>query len=194
MTDLDDHDLFTPTPANPAAAPRKCRRHQWLPAWDLPAFDAARGRPPHKFCASCGAIRDDEVARRNRRNRQRGNRTSADLAAYLGGRNVEALKLPWDVEVPGARIQSKRLAVEPSRAAVRGFIDAIDASDALRAFYLVRPGQRLASGIVTVFLEEWVAWHGWSLPDATVQITAGTPLLTLGVDVFRDWHVKENAA
>ena len=132
---------------------------------------------------------DPAVVRRNRGNRQRGNRTSHDLAAYLGGRNVEALKLPWDVEAAGARIQSKRLKARPSLSAIVGLIEAIATpADTLRALYWVGAGQRASSGRVYVLWPEWHAEHGWLGPDgAVVHVVAGRAfLLELPVAEFRD--------
>lgn len=132
---------------------------------------------------------DPAIAGRNRRSRNRGNRTSRDLAHYLGGRNIEGLLLPWDVEAAGCRIQSKRLARPPSRAEQVRLLRYIDASDALRGLYLVAPRQRLQSGTVTCLLEDWVADHGWSLPPAASLANAGgTGLVELPLPDFRDIH------
>ena len=129
---------------------------------------------------------DPIIANRNKRNRQRGNRTSHDLAAYLGGRNVEALKEPWDVEACGARIQSKRLAQRPSVNAIVGLIEYIDAGPALRALYWVGAGQRVASGRIYVILPEFVGEHGWTPPDGAVVYVGRAVVLELPVAAFRD--------
>ena len=130
---------------------------------------------------------DPIIANRNKRNRRRGNRTSHDLAAYLGGRNVEALKEPWDVEACGARIQSKRLAQRPSVNAIVGLIEYIDAGPALRALYWVGAGQRVASGRIFVLLSEWVGEHGWAPVAGTAVIHAGRAyVLEMPVAAFRD--------
>lgn len=159
--------------------PRKCRRHDW---------DSG-------LCRRCGHIASLVSARRNRNNRKRGNRTSHELAVYLGGRNVEALKLPWDVEGLGYRLQSKRLADEPSLASVARYIRAIEApADTLRGFYHVGARQRLASGTVWCLYPEWVAWHGWDFPAhaglaSWVGRDEGAVLIELPLPVFRDLHV-----
>ena len=129
---------------------------------------------------------DPVIADRNRRNRKRGNRTSHDLAAYLGGRNVEALKLPWDVEAAGARIQSKRLKARPSVAEIVKLVAYIDAGPSLRALYWVGAGQRVASGHVFVLLREWVGEHGWAGPSGASFLSAGEIVIELPVALFRE--------
>ena len=186
----DDLPFDYPTPDRPAlGAKPRCRRHAWR-------YAEERGFLPDvvRRCARCGRLEVPLVSRTNRNNRLRGNRTSRDLAAFLGGRNVEALKLPWDVETPGCRIQSKRLAARPSLRAIVGLIEAIDyrVTD-LRAFYHVEPARRLASGLVYVGLREWVEWHGWDLPaDAQVSVTG--PLISMPLATFRDLHVAAKEA
>ena len=185
--DLDaiwDNPASTPTPN--VTTRRKCRRHEWIVCADVHGGEPC-GTPP--TCLRCGAVRNPVVSRTNRNNRKRGNRTSHDLAAYLGGRNVEALKLPWDVEACGARIQSKRLKVRPSIWEIVKLITYIDAGPNLRALYWVGAGQRVASGYIFVLLREWVAEHGWSSPASAVVITASPPtefVLELPVAAFRD--------
>ena len=129
---------------------------------------------------------DPAIVDRNRRNRRRGNRTSHDLAAYLGGRNVEALKEPWDVEACGARIQSKRLAQRPSLNAIVGLIEYIDAGPSLRALYWVGAGQRVSSGRVFTLLPEWVGEHGWTVSDGAVVHVGRAYILELPVSAFRE--------
>ena len=160
---LDDHELFTPATAPNIAAPQRRPRRN-------PNPDAA-------------------IAKRNKRNRQRGNRTSASLAKYLGGRNVEALKEPWDVEGDGWRIQSKRLARAIGPAETLRLITAIPDGPWLRGLYHVGPRQRLASGTVFVLYIEWREWHGdldWTGPDGDAQA-----LLAIPLPLFRDIHCKE---
>jgi hypothetical protein len=140
----------------------------------------------HGKCARCGTDRNPTVSRTNRNNRKRGNRTSHDLAAYLGGRNVEALKEPWDVEACGARIQSKRLVQRPSLNAIVGLIEYIDAGPALRALYWVGAGQRVSSGRIYVLLPELVGEHGWTPPDGAVVHVGRAYVLEIPVAAFRD--------
>ena len=129
---------------------------------------------------------DPVKVRTNRNNRKRGNRTSHDLAAYLGGRNVEALKLPHDVEACGARIQSKRLAQRPSLNAIVGLIEYIGVGPSLRALYWVGAGQRVSSGRVFLLLPELVGEHGWTPPDGAVVHAGRAYILELPVSAFRE--------
>ena len=165
---------------------RKCRRHEW--EWTEWAGDQSRVLEMVEWCKSCHRVRNPAVSRTNRNNRKRGNRTSLDLAVYLGGRNVEALKEPWDVEACGARIQSKRLAQRPSIAAIVGLIEYIDAGPALRALYWVGAGQRVASGRCYFLLEEWIGEHGWLAPEtgAVVHVSRFAYVLELPVAAFRE--------
>ena len=190
MSDAELLERVWDNPDSPATVNvttrRKCRRHVWVS--DNVARSRADGTPfsTEPFCMSCGAVRNPVVQRRNRGNRQRGNRTSHDLAAYLGGRNVEALKEPWDVEACGARIQSKRLAQRPSVNAIVGLIEYIGAGPALRALYWVGAGQRVASGRIYVLLPELVGEHGWTPPDGAVVHVGRAYVLEMPVSVFRD--------
>jgi len=61
---MTDDDLFVPlTPSNPAATPRKCRRHEWVrPAW----------QPEEAWCARCGKLRDEASVRRGKSSRRLG--------------------------------------------------------------------------------------------------------------------------
>ena len=129
---------------------------------------------------------DPVKVRTNRNNRARGNATSRKLAAYLSGRNVEALKEPWDVEACGARIQSKRLVQRPSLNAIVGLIEYIDAGPALRALYWVGAGQRVSSGRIYVLLPELVGEHGWTPPDGAVVHVGRAYVLEIPVAAFRD--------
>ena len=133
---------------------------------------------------------DPVVAKRNKRNRKRGNRTSADLAKYLGGWNVEGAQLPWDVETKGARIQSKREAANMTANRALGLLQYIDASQALRVLFHVAPRQRLASGTVYCLYREWVGWYGWTTPPHSWLVaTKGEPLIAMPLPTFRDIHV-----
>lgn len=176
-------DAAAPPTANGGAS-RRCRRHEW---GDGQLTIAGTNRA----CLRCGAIRDEAKSRTNRNNRKRGNRTSHDLAAYLGGRDVEPLKLPWDVEARGCRIQSKRLADRPSRAAIEGLLDYIrrHGGAELPAYFDIRPAQRLTSGRIFVTYRDWVAWHGWPMPTGADLLTSGEALLVLPLPIFRDLHV-----
>lgn len=185
--------MGTAPPTRNGARGAKCRRHEWADGWLFlnGSWYTGNVRPepgavPEKRCSRCGAVRDPAASRTNRNNRKRGNRTSHDLAAYLGGRNVEALKEPWDVEACGARIQSKRLAQRPSLNAIVGLIEYIGIGPALRALYWVGAGQRVSSGCVFLLLPEFVGEHGWTPPDGAVVHVGRAYILELPVSAFRD--------
>ena len=183
MTDLDALPFLYPSePTVNVTTRRKCRRHEWR--WEGSAIGAP-GLVVER-CSHCERLRNPAVSRTNRNNRKRGNRTSHDLAAYLGGRNVEALKLPHDVEACGARIQSKRLAQRPSLSAIVGLIEYIGVGPSLRALYWVGAGQRVSSGRVFMLLPELVGEHGWTPPDGAVVHVGRAYILELPVSAFRD--------
>lgn len=162
---LDDLDLFPPP--------------------DRPALGSSRRAPV--------ALPDRQ--RINRRNKANGRRTSADLAAYLGGRNVELLGLPWDVEARGARIQSKREKTPLGFARAVRLLDYIGPGDHLAVLFWVGAGQRLTSGRTFALLADWVGEHGFTVPpEARVHNTGGRLLLELPLPVFRDHHIAEGNA
>lgn len=126
-----------------------------------------------------------EASRRNRNNRKKGRRTSAELADYLSAQDVEQRGFKWDVQHPAFRLQSKRDGTARSAGMRRQIIEAIYPGDYLRGLYLVEPRQRLTSGTVTLLLEEWVAERGWFLPPGEL-LHGGKPLLVLDLPHFRD--------
>lgn len=84
-------DIFEPlTPPNPGAAPaRKCFRHDWT--WAGPTPEAG------ERCRRCGRVRDDQLSRRGRTNRNRGNSIERDVGKQLGLRRVGQYGGPTDV-------------------------------------------------------------------------------------------------
>ncbi|HEX5466701.1 MAG TPA: hypothetical protein VFW92_08530 [Candidatus Limnocylindrales bacterium] len=198
MTDLDAM-LLPPPPdsAQTIVAPTPRRhRHDWVRCGPDYEPESYYGHPEdfgRDRCHICLLWRDPARSRRGRTSRNRGNRTSRDLAAYLGGRNVEALKVPWDVEGPGYRIQSKRLADRPSASERARLLEAIDhRADDLRAVYIAAPRQRIASGTVSAYLADWVAWHGWDAPPGLSVVRGSGWLLELSLSLFRDLHIGRN--
>lgn len=165
---LDDLDLF-PSPADPRPGAAPARK------WH---------RNPNP---------DPAIQRRNRRNKANGRGTSRDLAAYLGGRNVELLGLPWDVEAGGFLIQSKRDAEGMGPRRVLRLLAAIGARNDVAAVFHVAPRARLTSGRLWLRLAEWVAEHGWSLPPDAQLVNAGEPLIALPLATFRDLHLGRTA-
>ena len=201
-------------PANPAASgPRKCYRHQWesLPREFRRGLRCTKCRQDWTYvdlwqtdyvCGNCSApLSDTACARcgkakapaatvsRVRRASARGFRTSADLAAYLGGQNVDKLGWPWDVQGRGYRIQSKRLADRPGPREMFRLLDAIPyRADELGAVYYVAPRKRLTSGVVITIASEWQAWH-WTPEDACVITGGPVNLLEMPLPTFRDLHI-----
>jgi hypothetical protein len=93
-------DDWTPlTPPNPAASPRKCRRHLWI----LTGIGGG-----YAECNRCGAIRNDAAARRGRNNRARGNSIEREVGKRLGLRRVGQYGGPDDLsgELFAAQVKS----------------------------------------------------------------------------------------
>jgi hypothetical protein len=162
VTTLDDHVLFDPPTPSPIGSSRRAK-----------------------------AAPDPERQRQNKRNKANGRGTSRDLADYLGGRDVELLGLPWDVEARGCRVQSKRdkAACGPVRAL--GLLRHVgEHSDDLAAVFHVLPRQRLVNGTAWALLEAWVGWHGWALPaGASLHLAGGVPLISMPLPAFGDHHI-----
>lgn len=79
---MTDADLMIPTSrANPAASPRRCRRHAWS----------------SDRCTRCGRIRDAAASRRGRNNRARGNAIEREIGRALGLRRVGQYGGPDDL-------------------------------------------------------------------------------------------------
>lgn len=179
-------------PANPAApAPRKCYRHDWHEVDTIQVTDASEVIQLYRTeCRRCGKPKAPAATvSRVRRASARGFRTSADLAAYLGGQNVDRLGWPWDVQGQGYRVQSKRDQVTRGHVAYARLIDAIPVGgDYLRGVYHVPPRKRLESGVVVVRAIEWMAWHGTPFPDLP-GVRAGAYLLEMPLPTFRDLHI-----
>lgn len=188
MTTLDDLDLFTPTPATPTGARRRPHRHSWRLTETMP--DDSRVLEWSEVCRMCKAVRDEAITRRNRRNKANGRGTSRDLAAYLGGRNVELLGLAWDVEAGGCCIQSKRDAQPCGPVRALGLVDYVASRCGMSVpvLFHVAPRARLTSGRVWMRLEQWVREHGWQLPPDARLHTPG-PLMEVPLSTFRDWHI-----
>lgn len=196
MTDNDmavlsaalDAEPIAPATIN-VATPRKCYRHEWAFVTTDVSLNAEGGATllGYWHCSRCGKPKDAAIVRRNRTARNRGNRTSHDLAAYLGIQNVEALKLPHDVQANHLRMQSKRQAVPLGPVAQLRLLEYIPSGDWLRALFIVAPRARLANGSVTVLLEEWTAERGWTLPEhARLAVAGVTALLSIPLPVFAD--------
>ena len=87
------------------AAPRKCRRHEWVIA---NAFQVGRWmHDPEWRCRRCLKAKDEAVARRGRNNRKRGNSHELAIARRYGGDKVGPLGLPEDIRGIEFRSQVK---------------------------------------------------------------------------------------
>lgn len=188
MTDTLEFTKPAPDPTRPGREPRKCKRHEWTS--DLYAIYDEDGLlvPTTHSCVRCGASRDETFTRRNRNNRGRGKRTSADLARYLGPnwQNVEGMGWPWDVQSPAARIQCKREQATMTPGRALSLIEAIPEGPYLRAAYYIEPNRRIASGVVWLRLEDWVNEYGWALPSGFVMVAGRTAMIRLPVETFRE--------
>lgn len=187
-------DLMTPlsAPTLNGAGPRKCRRHDWVLCGPDYRADSRYGKPEmygRSVCMYCDAVRDETRERRNHANTKRGNRTSADLAEYLGWEDVERQHWSWDVQGKGGRLQSKRLAKKPSLAATVEIIEAIPyRTDSLRGLFYVEPRRHLRSGVVVASLREWIEWHGWDLIPGRLVAVANVALIEIDLPDFRALH------
>lgn len=180
---LDDLDLF-PEPDD--RAPRKCWRHDWRNTdhdsvvnhgYEEPF--ASDGSYPDRWvqcrmcnaidppsltcyvsCARCGKVRDEAVAKRNKRNRQRGGAFERTVAEKLGGRKTGPLGGRDDVMV------GELFAIQTKRAQRFALTEARTYLADLRRTYPTRtplvvhalPGER--GGVVILDLESWVELHG----------------------------------
>ena len=80
----DDLPMHYPdeSPANPgAAAPKKCRRHDW-------AVFVEFVNAPVEWCRRCGKVKDHAVSRRSRNNKNRGLAIQRKRIEGLGGTNL----------------------------------------------------------------------------------------------------------
>lgn len=135
------------------AAPRKCRRHEWV--WG--------SLSPQPECGRCGKPKDEAVSRRGRNNRKRGNSHELAIARRYGGDKVGPLGLPEDIR--GARWISQvktHQGTPPAR--WTAIFSAMDASKGQRAprlilRYLRGPGQKPLDFIV-VRGDDWLEEFG----------------------------------
>ena len=178
---LDELDLF-PEPDD--REPRKCYRHQWGAAYTEVEYQADQygyvdlhdGRSiavglghsltvpvpvPGEFaCSRCGKVRNEAVAKRNKRNRQRGGAFERTVAKKLGGRKTGPLGGRDDVMV------GELFAIQTKRAQRFALTEARVYLADLRRTYPTRtplvvhalPGER--GGVVILDLESWVELHG----------------------------------
>lgn len=85
----DDLPFLAPEsdPTRPERPARKCWKHEW---WET--RDAPTDGPWQVTCLRCGRVRDEAVAKRNRRNAERGKRIQRQRIVGLGGQNLPGNK------------------------------------------------------------------------------------------------------
>ena len=149
----DDAFSWPPlTPPNPAAAPNKCRRHDWR--------TVSLGGPEETRCARCLVLRDPIAGRRGKNNRTRGNRQELTVARQLNGHKMGPLGLPWDVELPGyARLQVKKLATPPGLRRIAAELTRIGSGAEMPGFVWVEPG-RGGEQLIVFRLKDYAERHG----------------------------------
>src|SRR5574343_138755 len=87
-------------PTHTGASGRRCTPHRYVRA-------LVDGVPVARVCERCGRQRDETAARRNRGNRQRGDRHELAIARRYGGRKIGGLGGPVDVEGTWCKAQIK---------------------------------------------------------------------------------------
>lgn len=162
MTDLPFLEA-APDPTAIERAPRTCPRHEWGYVDVSSGTRIELPSPVGGFCIRCGKLRNLDASRRGRSNRKRGGRAELDVARAVGGNKVGPLGHPWDVELPGyMRLQVKKLATWPSLGQIAQWIDAIPASDAMRAVAVIQAAGQGKRGrrLLVLDLDEFARWHG----------------------------------
>lgn len=155
VADLDALPFATPgVEERPAlAGPRKCRRHEWVWAGDLPEHG--------ERCRFCYRLRDAVASRRGRNNRNRGNAIEREIAAKLGLRRVGQYGGADDVrgDLFAAQVKSggrfpelfwRWLKAVPTDAGQTPLLVVTDAPG---------PGHKRRA-LVIVDLTDWAALHG----------------------------------
>ena len=178
----DDLPFLTPEPdpSRPERPSRKCYRHLW--EYPVGSFAAVapcgvcairpiehpsfHDNPDHLWtssrnqCSRCHKFRDEAIAKRNRRNRQRGGAFERTVAKQLGGRKTGPLGGRDDVMVGGLfAIQTKR-AQRFALTEARTYLDDLRRTYPTRTPLVVHalPGER--GGVVILTLADWVSLHG----------------------------------
>lgn len=186
MTDLDSLDLFTDPdwPPSPVVErePRKCKRHDWVPGWQKsePSFrwSVEQQWPddvPKWGCRRCFRVRDEELSRRNRNNRKRGNSIQRKRITGLGGQNLagnnpnlDGLGLMFRYESksakPGLPIRpGRKLKVPAFPEVLWAILQGIPAyADQTRVLIVTEapgPGHK-ARSMVVVDYDDWQQLHG----------------------------------
>lgn len=144
---LDDlPGLMVPaTPANPAAAPKRCRRHAWS----------------SDRCIRCGRVRDEAATRRGRNNRARGNAIEREVGRALGLRRVGQYGGPDDLTSPlfAAQVKSGGSFSERYWSWLRAVPTSAGQTPLLVVTDAPGPGRKRRA-IVVLDLEDWRELHG----------------------------------
>jgi hypothetical protein len=147
-----------PDPTRPERPARKCYRHLWGPheETETPGVTTVTSR-----CLRCGKPRNEAIAKRNRRNRQRGGAYERQVATALGGRRTGPLGGRDDV------IVGELFAIQTKRSQRFALTEARKYLDDLRRTYPTRtpivahalPGER-GGGVVILTFADWRLLHG----------------------------------
>lgn len=156
----DDLPFLTPEPdpSRPVRPPRKCWKHDW--EQDYFVVDGGTVSANTMTCVRCGRVRDEAIAKRNKRNRQRGGAFERTVAKQLGGRKTGPLGGRDDVMVGGLfAIQTKR-AQRFALTEARTYLDDLRRTYPTRTPLVVHalPGER--GGVVILTFADWLLLHG----------------------------------
>ena len=175
MTDLPDSLMDATTPAMLApAAPRKCRRHEWVSIM-RPVNSSTEMRHTGSLmdpvrsltitapseCSRCGAIRNEAAARRGRQSRNYGNRAELTVARTYGGVKVGHAGGPVDVRGAEFATQVKTHRRLPPAEWRKAFA-AMDASSGIPRLllrFVVGNGQPPVDYFVLP-AKDWLDWFG----------------------------------
>ncbi len=153
MTDLPFDYPSSPTPTG--AAGKKCGRHDWAWAGDLPEQG--------ERCRRCGHVRDAVLGRRNRNNRARGNRIELAMARELGMRKVGQYGGPEDAtsEPFVAPVKSRSGAAFPGWMADElAKLPVLASQTPILVVAEANPATRKRRALVVLTLADWKALHG----------------------------------
>ena len=147
MTDATDSLAWA------TVTPRRCRRHEWVYAFEDSGW----------LCRRCGRPKDVDVSRRAKNNRSRGNAIERDVAKQLGLTRVGMYGGPDDAGAAGEPfiVQVKSGKSFPER--IYRWLKALPANAGQTPIVVITdapgPGHRRRA-LVILTLEDWKALHG----------------------------------
>ena len=159
---LDDHDLFTETPATVNVTRKRCRRHVWGPAAFLPQYGHDSPHHLDHACQRCGKLYDPAVTRRARNNKSRGLAIQRKRIEGLGGTNLAGNNENLDGIGLAFRYESKSGPSAFSERAWKWLMGIPVVGDQTRVLIVTEtpgPGRRARSYVVVEY-DEWRALHG----------------------------------